>query len=236
MFTDILSFKIFNGSKKELIKYIEKFEKINIVSGNPEILFNGLNDKMLNNCFKKDNSIIIPDGVGTVLAAKLLKNPMKEKIAGIEVMKELLVKANLEKKSIYLIGAKEEIIEKCAKNIENEFNDLKICGLHNGYFDLNNCDDIINDIKVKKPWAIFIAMGCPRQEYFIEKYMDELPCKIFMGVGGSFDIFSGISKRAPKWMISSGLEWLYRVLKEPWRIKRLASIPKFLIKVLKYNN
>ncbi|MDR5586713.1 WecB/TagA/CpsF family glycosyltransferase [Clostridium aquiflavi] len=235
MFTDILNFKIFNGNKKELMKYIEKFEKINIISGNPEILFNGLNDKILNRCFKEDNSVIIPDGVGTVLASKLLKNPVKEKIAGIEVMKDLLSKANLENKSIYLLGAKEEVIQKCAENIKNEFNNLDICGLHNGYFDLDSCAEIIDEIKEKKPWAIFIAMGCPRQEYFIEKYMDILPCNIFMGVGGSFDIFSGISKRAPKWMINLGLEWLYRVTKEPWRITRLTSIPKFLIKVLKYN-
>ncbi|AOR23959.1 WecB/TagA/CpsF family glycosyltransferase [Clostridium taeniosporum] len=236
MFIDILGFKIFNDSKEELIKYIEKFEKINLISGNPEILFNGLNDKLLNKCFKNDNSVIIPDGVGTVIASRLLKNPVKEKIAGIEVMKELLKKANLENKSIYLLGAKEEVIQKCAQNIENEFNNLNICGLHNGYFDLNNCNSIIKEIQEKKPWAIFIAMGCPRQEYFIEKYINKLPCKIFMGVGGSFDIFSGMSKRAPRWMISLGLEWLYRVIKEPWRIKRLTSIPKFLVKVLKYNS
>ncbi|MNC67533.1 putative N-acetylmannosaminyltransferase [compost metagenome] len=76
-------------------------------------------------------------------------------------------------------------------------------------------------------------MGSPRQEEFISKYMDELPCKIFMGVGGSFDVFAGNVNRAPKWMISLGLEWLYRVSKEPWRIKRLGAIPKFLWLVLK---
>ena len=76
-------------------------------------------------------------------------------------------------------------------------------------------------------------MGCPRQERFIVKYMDELPCTIFMGVGGSFDVIAEKVKRAPKWMISLGLEWLYRVLKEPFRIKRLGSIPKFLLLVFK---
>ena len=74
-------------------------------------------------------------------------------------------------------------------------------------------------------------MGCPRQEKFIEEHMDELPCTFYMGVGGSFDVFAGNTTRAPKWMISLGLEWLHRVLKEPWRIKRLTSIPKFLWRV-----
>ena len=76
-------------------------------------------------------------------------------------------------------------------------------------------------------------MGCPRQEMFIAKYMDRLPCKVFMGVGGSFDIIAGNVKRAPKWMINMGLEWLYRVIKEPFRIKRLSSIPKFILMVIK---
>lgn len=81
--------------------------------------------------------------------------------------------------------------------------------------------------------AIFVAMGCPRQENFIVKYMDELPCKIFMGVGGSFDVIAEKVNRAPRWMINIGMEWAYRVSKEPWRIKRLGSIPKFIGIVIK---
>jgi len=88
------------------------------------------------------------------------------------------------------------------------------------------------DIKEKKPEAIFVAMGSPRQDRFILKYMDQLPCRIFMGVGGSFDVISGNIQRAPKWMINLGMEWLYRVSVEPWRLKRLSSIPKFLTAVL----
>jgi len=89
------------------------------------------------------------------------------------------------------------------------------------------------EIKEKKPMAIFVAMGCPRQENFIVKYMDELPCKIFMGVGGSFDVIAEKVNRAPRWMINIGMEWAYRVSKEPWRIKRLGSIPKFIGIVIK---
>ena len=92
---------------------------------------------------------------------------------------------------------------------------------------------ILEDIKSKKPLALFVAMGCPRQENFIIKYMDELPCKIYMGVGGSFDVIAEKVNRAPRWMINIGMEWAYRVIKEPFRNKRLGSIPRFLCLVLK---
>jgi len=233
MFTKILNFNIFNKDKNALMNYIETFEKVNIVSGNPEVLFNGLNDPMLKETFNDKSSIIIPDGVGTVIASKLLKEPVHEKIAGIDVVREVLIKANLEEKSIYLLGAKEEILKKCVENIKLEFPKLKVSGFHNGFFDLNNCDDIIEDIKICEPWAIFVAMGSPRQEIFIKKIIDKLNTHIFMGVGGVFDVFAGELKRAPRWMLSLGLEWLYRVVQEPFRLKRLIVIPKFLLLVLK---
>ena len=191
-----------------------------------------MNNELLHKNFQAEYSIIIPDGVGTVLAAKLVKQPVKEKIAGIEIMKEILEKCVREEKSVYLLGAKEEILKDCIVKIIGDFEGIKIVGSHNGYFDINNCSDIVNDVIKSKADVIFVAMGSTRQEQFIEEHINELPCKIFMGVGGSFDVFSGNIKRAPKWMIKCGLEWLYRVVKEPWRIKRLGAIPKFLWRVI----
>lgn len=121
MFTKILDFNIFNRDKNALMDYIENFEKVNIISGNPEVLFNGLNNLELKKNFKSESSIIIPDGVGTVIASKILRKPVKEKIAGIDIFREILIKANLEERSIYLLGSKEEIIKKCVENIKNEF-------------------------------------------------------------------------------------------------------------------
>lgn len=233
MYTDILGFKVFNRSKEDLLLEIQLRDKVNIISGNPEVLFNGLeNPKLLKN-FNEDYSIIIPDGVGTVLASKIVKKPVKEKIAGIDVMKDILGKCSKDGNGVYLLGAKEETLNMCKDKLSKMFPELNIVGSHNGYFDINNCNDIIDEIKNTKPWAIFVAMGCPRQEEFIIKYIDELPCKFYMGVGGSFDVFAGSVKRAPKWMINLGLEWLYRVIKEPWRIKRLGAIPKFLWRVIR---
>lgn len=233
MYTKILGYKVFNGTKEEFIKEILKRNKSNIISGNPEILFNGLNDEKLNSTFNAEDAIIIPDGVGTVIASKLVKDPVKEKIAGIEVMHEVLLQSVKEGKGIYLLGAEEEVLQSCVKNIKRDIKGINIVGAHNGFFDLNNCEDLINDIKSKNPWAIFVAMGSPRQEKFINLIKDDTNCKVYMGVGGSFDIFAGKLTRAPKWMQKLGLEWVHRVVREPWRIKRLGAIPKFLFLVVK---
>lgn len=236
MFTKILDFDVFNENKESLMNYVEGLDKVNIISGNPEVLFNGLNNSLLKKSFNEKDSLIIPDGIGTVIASKLIKEPVKEKIAGIDVVKEVLIQADKKGKSVYFLGAKEDVVVKCVENIRRDYPKLKIAGYHNGYFDMDNCENIIKDIQKSNPWAIFVAMGSPRQEIFIEKIKNIMDTKIYMGVGGVFDIFSGNLKRAPKWMISLGLEWLYRVIKEPFRIKRLISIPKFLIVVLKNRN
>ena len=206
MYTNILGYKVFNETKENFLREIDKRDKTIVISGNPEILYNGLENEKLNKLFNGKDSIIIPDGVGTVLAAKMVKNPVKEKIAGIEVMKAIIEKCEKEGKGIYLLGAEEEILKLCKENIKKTFPNIKIVGSHNGFFDLNNCDDIIEDIKKSNPWGLFIAMGCPRQENFIVNYIDELYCNFYMPVGGSFDVFAGKVNRAPKWMLSLGLE------------------------------
>lgn len=233
MSVSMLGYNIYSNTKSELLKQISNMDRVNIISGNPEILYNGLNNKFLFDNFTNKNSIIIPDGVGVVLASKLIGNPVKEKVPGIEVMEDIIRKCEDENKGIYLVGTKQEIIEACVQNIQKKYPKLRIAGFHNGFFDLDNCNDIIEDIKKSKPYAIFVAMGSPRQEKFIVKYMNELPCTVYMGVGGSFDIFAGVLKRAPRWMIKLGLEWLYRVIKEPFRIKRLGAIPVFIIKAMR---
>ena len=169
MFTKILDFNVFNEDKESLMNYVEGLDKVNIISGNPEVLFNGLNNSMLHKSFNDKDSIIIPDGVGTVIASKLIKEPVKEKIAGIDVVREVLIKADKEGRSVYFLGATEEVVLKCVKNIKEDYPNLNIAGYHNGFFDLNNCEDIIGSIKESRPWAVLVAMGSPRQEIFIEK-------------------------------------------------------------------
>lgn len=230
---DILGYKVFSSDIESCLETIFYYDKVHVVSGNPEVLYTGLNNKELYDNFTSSNSLIIPDGVGTQISGKILKTPVEEKIAGIELMRKIISKCEEEGESIYLLGASEENLKGCVANIIRDYPNIKIAGYHNGFFDLDNPKEILEEIKEKKPLALFVAMGCPRQEKFIVEYMNELPCKIFMGVGGSFDVIAEKVNRAPKWMINIGMEWAYRVSKEPWRIKRLGSIPKFIWLVTK---
>ncbi|MDU3722247.1 WecB/TagA/CpsF family glycosyltransferase [Clostridium celatum] len=232
-YIDIMGYKVFSSSMDKCLEEISSYEKVHIISGNPEVLYTGLNNKELFDNFTSDSSIIIPDGVGVQISAKILNTPVSEKIAGIELMKNIIMSCEKSGDGIYLLGADEESVKTCVANILRDHPKVKIVGYHNGFFDLNNPKEILDEIKEKKPMALFVAMGCPRQENFIVKYMDELPCRIFMGVGGSFDVIAEKVNRAPQWMINIGMEWAYRVAKEPWRIKRLGSIPKFIWLVIK---
>lgn len=229
-FSNLCGFDIYSGSKKDCLDFVFKKDKVHIVSGNPEVLYTALKDKRLNDNFKSNNSVIIPDGIGVKLAALFTKQYVSEKIAGIEFMESIIERCEKENKSIYLLGASYTVIDKCYNNIKAKYPNLKIEGYHSGYFDKDKEQSILNNIRETKPYALFVALGCPKQENFIISNMDSLPVNIFMGVGGSFDVISGEKKRAPKIMISLGLEWLYRAIKEPFRIKRLIVIPRFILK------
>ena len=233
MTTKIFQYEIFNDNMEHLLRSINDFEKVHIISGNPEVLNNGLQNNMLLDNFTSENSIIIPDGISIVICSKIVGSPVKEKIAGIELMDSIVRNCEKQDQGIYLLGSTKETVDMCNINLRTKYRKLSILGSHDGYFEMDNCEEILLEIEKVKPQVLFVAMGCPRQELFISKYMDRLPCKVFMGVGGSFDIIAGNLKRAPKWMINMGLEWLYRVSKEPFRIKRLSTIPKFVLMVIK---
>lgn len=232
-FIDILGYKIFSSTRDKCLEKAFNYDKVHIVSGNPEVLFTALNNKELLYNFKSERALIIPDGVGIQISGKILNTEVKEKIAGIELMKDIIKKCVEDGKGIYLLGASQENLNACVANILTMYPNLNLLGYKNGFFDIDNPKDVLDDIKNAKPEVLFVAMGCPRQEKFIVKYMDELPVRIFMGVGGSFDVIGEKVKRAPRWMINIGMEWAYRVVKEPRRVKRLGSIPKFLLLVLK---
>lgn len=230
---EILGFDIISCAREEYVKTV--FERVNakqktvIISGNPEILNTALKNPEVESLFRVSD--IIPDGIGVLLAGKLTRQRFMEKLAGIEVMEEILKQSAAAGIKIYMLGAEKWVVEKAAEVCAQKYSSI-IAGFHDGYFDMDNCPGIIEDINRSGADIIFAAMGCPRQELFISRFRDILNCSVFMGVGGSFDVLSGKAKRAPVWMRKIGLEWLYRVSKEPIRILRLTSIPVFLFKAV----
>ncbi len=198
-----------------------------------------INPEMINNARKNSDfadiinsaELVIPDGIGVEIGLKILGNSVR-RIAGIEFAHKMLEVCAKEGKSVAFVGAKPEIIEKAAENIKNEFENINIVYVQDGYF--KDDERVMDDLKILQPRLILCALGSPKQEEFIAKSKTMLPDSLFIGVGGSFDVWSGVVQRAPEIYQKLGLEWLYRTVKEPQRFKRIfPTLPLFVLNVLR---
>lgn len=232
---EILGFGVDLLGGQEAVCYVNELieQKIgaHVVTINPEIIEIGQKNvdfaKILNNA-----ELIIPDGVGIKLALKI-NGIDQEQIPGIEFSKKLIELANEKGYSVAFLGAQEDVVNRACENLKNEFEGLKICYKRNGFFGIDEETQIIEDIKAANPTILFVALGVPRQEFFIDKYRYELPNTVMIGVGGSFDVWSGKIKRAPVFFRKIGCEWLYRLLKQPSRFSRMfPTLPLFLVRVI----
>lgn len=231
--------QLYNKSSNDFCKKIEKKlknnEKAFIVTANPETFMKAKTDEELHNMLTDKEVIKVPDGIAIVKVANWLGYKIKERITGVDIAVKLLEFGNKQKKTIYLFGAKEEVIDLMTEKLSNEYPDLKIVGSQNGY--VKDKDKAFKEIIKKKPDIVLVALGIPAQEKLIYKYLDKFDKGIFVGVGGSFDVISGSKKRAPKIFIKLNLEWFYRIACEPKRIKRFYdSNVKFIFKALKKSN
>jgi N-acetylglucosaminyldiphosphoundecaprenol N-acetyl-beta-D-mannosaminyltransferase len=178
-----------------------------------------------------EGDLVIPDGIGVIIASKVHHLGLEERIPGIEMMTRILEYCNLSGKSIYLFGGKPGVSEKAAINIQNRYPNLTVKGHRDGFFEDKDSPGILDEINGLKPDVLFVALGAPKQEKWIYKNRKLLHTKVAMGVGGSLDVFAGTAKRAPVLFQKMGIEWLYRLLLQPSRIGRMMVLPKFLIKV-----
>jgi UDP-N-acetyl-D-mannosaminouronate:lipid I N-acetyl-D-mannosaminouronosyltransferase len=176
-----------------------------------------------------NDNIGYADGIGPVMALKK-KGYETTKIPGAEFWLDIIERF-YEEKTFYLIGAKQQVIEATVANLEEDFPDINIVNYRNGYIDAEQEGEVINDIAEKKPDVVFVAMGSPKQEFLMQR-MQQRHKALYMGLGGSFDIYSGEKKRAPKLMQKMGLEWSYRLFKEPKRIFRQTSLVTFAYMLL----
>ena len=212
---------------------LKKNKKMFVVTANPETFMKSESDDDIRDLLLDEESILVPDGIGIVKAARMIGYDVKERIAGIDIANKLLEYGNELKKTIYLFGSKQEVIDDMIKVIERDYSNLKIVGSKNGYE--KDKDKIFSEIAKKEPDIVLVALGIPAQELLIYKHLNKFKKGIFVGVGGSFDVISGHKKRAPKIFIKLNLEWLYRILKEPSRLKRFYdSNVKFMFRVKKY--
>lgn len=219
------------GMVELLTDYMKKEKKCFVVTANPEIAMAAYENKDFYKLISKAD-YITADGIGIVKAAQYLGTPLPERVTGFDMFISLLQVANTNKNSVYLLGAKEEVIERAVKNLQRDYPNVQVAGYHHGFFDWND-RSIEQEIKEKQPDLVFVALGFPRQEKWIAERFDSFEKGIFMGIGGSFDVLAGEVKRAPEIWQKLNLEWLYRLLKQPTRWKRMLALPRFALTILK---
>ena len=228
--------KMYKKEEKEFNKILHnnlvKNKKMFIVTANPETMMKSETDTELNKLLNDKDTILVPDGIGVVKASKMIGYDVKERIAGIDIANTLLDYGNELKKSIYLFGSKQEVIDSMKNVLKEKYPNLRLVGSSNGY--VQDKDKIFEEMSKLKPDIILVALGIPLQEKLIYKHLSLFDKGIFVGVGGSFDVISGHKKRAPQIIIKLNLEWLYRIICEPKRLKRFYdSNVKFMFRVKK---
>ena len=233
---NILGVNIDNLSANEALERAEEFAKSEgtsvIYTPNPEIIMEAHKDDEFKEILNSSD-MCVPDGIGVVYGAKILKTPLQERVAGFDLSCGLMSKMAKWGGSVFLFGAKPGIAEKAAEKLCEEYEGLKIAGVRNGYFKDADEEDIVKSISESGANLLLVCLGAPKQEKWIYKYKDRLNVNLCIGAGGSLDVIAGEAKRAPDIFIKMNLEWFYRLLKQPSRIGRFAALPKFLIEVMK---
>lgn len=221
----LLGFDIDTYNLESAVEYA-KTTSGQVVTINPEMMSNPDMIDIVNSA-----EIVIPDGIGVEIGLKISGHNVK-RIPGIQFAHRMIKECAIANRAVALIGAKPEIIEKASENLKKEFENLNLVYVQDGYFD--DEERVITELKSAEPRLVLCALGSPKQELFIQKAKKLLPDALFIGVGGSFDVWSGTVQRAPEIYQKLGLEWFYRTVKEPQRFKRIfPTLPLFVLRVLK---
>ncbi len=225
MRAELLGFKIDTFNFENAVDYAKTISG-QVVTINPEMMSNPDMIEIVNSA-----ELVIPDGIGVELGLLVFGRNVR-RIPGIQFAHRMIEECAKDGKTVALVGAKPEIIEKACENLKKEFEELNIVYSQDGYF--NDDDRVLSELKENNPRLVLCALGSPKQELFIIKAKKLMPETLFIGVGGSFDVWSGVVERAPEIYQKLGLEWLYRTIKEPQRFKRIfPALPLFMLKVLR---
>ena len=201
-----------------------------VATANAEMLMRATHDEELRRILNA-SALVVPDGAGTVWAARHLGHAMPERVAGYDLAQELLRCAPAEGRRVYFFGSAPGVAEKAKAKAEQLYPGIEIVGGRNGFFSPADNAAIIAEIRAARPDLLLVALGVPKQEKWIAAHLAELDVPVAIGVGGTLDVMAGVMKRAPHWMQKAKLEWLFRGLMQPKRAGRLLALPKFVLKV-----
>ena len=214
-----------------IIGFFDEDKLHKVYTPNSEIIMNAYKDeefcKLLN-----DAELLTADGIGVVYASKILRKPISERAAGYDIACEVLDRIKGTEHSVYLFGSKPGVAEMAREKLMEKYPGLRIAGTHNGYFKPEDEPTIVEEINATGADLLFVCLDAPKQEQWLARNADKLNVRVAMGIGGSLDVFAGTAERAPEFYCKHGLEWFYRLKKEPWRAKRMLALPKFGVTVL----
>ncbi|KQY92076.1 N-acetylmannosaminyltransferase [Paenibacillus sp. Root52] len=202
-----------------------------VITANPIMVMAAMEDSAIMRVMQSAE-MIVPDGTGVVWAANYCGDPVAERVPGYELLHELLRVGENYRWGVYLLGSTPEVIQETAVRLQQQYPAIRIVGYRDGFFGSDEDDQVVAAIRETAPDLLFVARGADTQEPWINKFKDALQIPVMMGVGGSFDVISGKTKRAPKLFQKLRLEWFYRLLREPSRAGRMLALPKFALKVI----
>ncbi|THF73153.1 WecB/TagA/CpsF family glycosyltransferase [Cohnella fermenti] len=217
---------------KYLTKAVEERKPHRVVTGNPIMLMAAAESEEYQRILETAD-LVVPDGAGVVWAARHVKQPVAERVAGFDLLHELMREGDKRGWGVFLLGTSQDILDAAHANLARQYPGIRFVGTRNGYFKDEEDAEVVAQIRAAQPDLLFVARSVANQEPWIAKYEKELGVPVMMGVGGSFDVISGKLKRAPAFFRKSGLEWFYRLLQEPKRYKRMLVLPQFALKVVR---
>lgn len=233
---DILGLPVDAVTMKEAVEKVGEFLKESrphaIYTPNAEIMMAAQRDPELMEILKKAD-MLTADGAGVVLASRILGRPVPEKVSGIDLVKEIFRAYSSSGMRCFLFGAKPGIAQEAAVNLVRDYPGIVIAGCRNGYFTEEENEAILAEINESSPDLLLVALGAPKQEKWIYSHLDKLNVKVCIGVGGTLDVLSGKATLAPEFFRKNGLEWFYRLCREPRRAKRMLDLPKFMLRVFR---
>jgi N-acetylglucosaminyldiphosphoundecaprenol N-acetyl-beta-D-mannosaminyltransferase len=215
-----------------LTKVIESGKPHQVITANPIMVIAALDQPDYLNMMKRAD-LIVPDGTGVVWAASYVGNPVKERVPGFDLMHRLFETGETKRWKVYLLGASPEVIPVAEAKLKEQYPLIQWVGSKDGYFKSDEDQSVIAEIQEAAPDILLVGRSTAGQEPWIDRYKQELGVPLIMGVGGSFDVISGKLKRAPVLFQKLRMEWLYRLIQEPWRFKRMLDLPKFAVKVIR---
>ena len=192
-------------------------EKLFVVTANPEIVMHAGEDPAIDALLRDEATAVVPDGISVVKAMRLLGYPAKERVTGVDLAEKLLALAGENGRRVYLLGAKEEVVSALARQLGERYPQMEV-RYQNGYGKDKDAD--FEKIEAWQPDLTLVALGVPAQEKLIARHLENFQRGVFIGVGGSFDVLSGSKRRAPAFFVKTNTEWLYRIVREPSRLKR----------------